>query len=91
MFLNATRCPFPRRGSNLLQSACCETTDRLFTATLAESQWQEQVAALLRLANTAADLMTTHAANVLVSLENGWDQTAQVRMNRCFGGHCFSK
>jgi hypothetical protein len=61
-----------------LQSACCEVSDREFTATLAESQWQEQVAGILRTANTVADYMTTHSANVLVSLENGWDQTAQV-------------
>ncbi|CAH1256560.1 SBF1 [Branchiostoma lanceolatum] len=43
-----------------------------------ESEWLQQISHLLQLSGAAVDLLDMQGASVLISLEDGWDVTAQV-------------
>ncbi len=50
-----------------------------FMAAVEESGWMSQLSRLLQLAGAVADLMDVQGSSVLVCLEDGWDNTAQVQ------------
>ncbi|XP_064399586.1 myotubularin-related protein 5-like isoform X3 [Halichondria panicea] len=49
-----------------------------FMTGVEESGWMSQLSRLLQLAGAVADLMDVQGSSVLVCLEDGWDNTAQV-------------
>ena len=50
-----------------------------------ESGWMSQLSRLLQLAGAVADLMDVQGSSVLVCLEDGWDNTAQVQYRQPTG------
>ena len=67
--------------------ACCPsgassstTHQSKFYSLVEESDWINQLSSLLQLSGAVADLMDAQGSSVLVSLEDGWDATAQVRL-----------
>lgn len=66
-----------------LMRACLPSTvstepDQSFAKLLEQSEWLQQIRALLQLSGAVVDLIDLQGSSVALALEDGWDVTAQV-------------
>ncbi|GBP05559.1 Myotubularin-related protein 13 [Eumeta japonica] len=53
-------------------------TDQTFAKNIEQSDWLQQISSLLQLSGAVVDLIDLQEASVMLSLEDGWDITAQI-------------
>ncbi|XP_074605890.1 myotubularin-related protein 13-like [Acropora palmata] len=69
-----------RASFKKFQRACCPSTEPnlSYIQQVEESEWLQQLSAVMTVANCLVDLIDIQSSSVLVCFEDGWDATAQV-------------
>ncbi|XP_005191507.1 myotubularin-related protein 13 isoform X1 [Musca domestica] len=73
-----SRIAFKKLMRACLPSNITNETDQTFAKNIEQSDWLQQISSLLQLSGAVVDLIDLQEASVMLSLEDGWDITAQI-------------
>lgn len=73
-----SRIAFKKLMRACLPSNTTNDTDQTFAKSVEQSDWLQQISSLLQLSGAVVDLIDLQESSVMLSLEDGWDITAQV-------------
>lgn len=73
-----SRIAFKKLMRACLPSNTTNDADQTFAKSVEQSEWLQQISSLLQLSGAVVDLMDLQESSVMLSLEDGWDITAQI-------------
>ncbi|XP_037942643.1 myotubularin-related protein 13-like, partial [Teleopsis dalmanni] len=73
-----SRMAFKKLMRACLPSSIINESDQTFAKNVEQSDWLQQISSLLQLSGAVVDLIDLQESSVMLSLEDGWDITAQV-------------